>query len=92
MQLNITAHDDDPASGSFALIRPLLGSRPYVLIEVAPSEDEGDIDLVLKTGGGIPRDLGSLGDFLDLVHDAVKQAIAAGATLPEPGDDEEGED
>lgn len=84
MQLNITHRDDDPGSGSFTVIQKYLGTRPYALVEFKLNEAGDDMDIEITAGGGIPRNLESLGDTFEEALDAVRGALEQGATLPDP--------
>lgn len=75
-----------------------LGFDPYVLMVLRPAEnptEEGDLDLHLETGGGVPRDVRELRGALEMAAEALRMAEESGAAAEGgllPGEDEGGEE
>lgn len=66
LNLKITMHADDAAT-----VR-VLGALPYMLVEVGKGED-GDFELTIETGGGVPQEDEALDHLLSLMQIALER-------------------
>ena len=55
--------------GNFTLTQPLLGLRPYILIEVQ-GEEEDELEFPMKLGGGMSLEMAP--DFLEAIAEMLR--------------------